>query len=260
MNKWRSLAENGHPPVGTVCAYGVDDPTDDPSVTEPWTKGDEVKIISYHDGFAVIYNRTREADDIRNLDYGEEGPLVVALDEAVNDAPDWGNAPEDATHWEPASDEDDESWMKKDGEDWYFWGAGVSKWIKYNKTTNPIVEDRIKAMIPRPQVEPKEWSGEGLPPVGTVCEYIDASGKYHQVEITGYGRSLVLFVVEGSSNEQCTAKDPHLFRPIRSEEDRAVEEMAKVFNSNCAVDYSGQPLLDGMKALYREGYRKQEKK
>jgi hypothetical protein len=256
MKKWRSLAEDGHPPVGTVCAYGVDDCDSNQNTYTVWAKGDQVEILAYRDRMAVIYNHTREAADIRNLNYGDEGPLVVALDKTDSGAPDWDNAPEDATHWEPENDEYCESWMKKDGAVWFYFSPKFKIW----RENIPIEDWRIKRMIPRPQVEPKEWNGEGLPPAGTVCEISNNGHPFTQVKIL-YTGTIYCIVEKAENYEQHYYLHNLIFRPIRSEEDRVVEEMAKVFNSNFAVDHrSWQSLLDGMKALYREGYRKQEKK
>jgi hypothetical protein len=206
MKKWRSLTRDGHPPVGTVCVYGVNDRTDDPSINELWAKGDKVEILVYRDDYAVVYNHTREAADIRNLDYGDEGPLVVALDEASN---------------------------------------------------------------------PKEWNGEGLPPVGTVCEIAESSQhlsiryqvgtvvKIYANFTDDRGVELAAFVddfgrVGGVAIAKC-------FRPIHSEEDQAVEEIAKILqNDHQLVTDTYSKNLDYFtgpaKALYRAGYRKQEKK
>jgi hypothetical protein len=272
MKNWRSLAEDGHPPVGKVCAYGVDDRTDDPSITKPWSKGDKVHIVGYRDGYAVIYNDEKNNCDERNLDYGDEGPLVVALDEAVNDAPDWDSAPKDATHWEPENDEYCESWMKKDGDIWFYFSPKFKIWVK----SDDIAVRRIKLMIHRPQVEPKEWNGEGLPPVGTVCDVREPKNKFSCFS-TWSQCTYLLTNIDKLGKKQHVIKDHHgnvaifyeesgvEFRPIRSEEDRAVEEIAKILqNDHQLVTDTYSKNLDYFtgpaRALYRHGYRKQEKK
>jgi hypothetical protein len=105
----------------------------------------------------------------------------------------------------------------------------------------------------------KVWRGpeDGLPPVGCDCEYIDATGNWHTVEITAIGRRGILFVQSGKDNEQYTPLDPRKFRPIRSEEDKAVEEMMKfapVDNGSMA----GIACQHMARQLYRAKYRKQE--
>jgi hypothetical protein len=203
MNKWRSLAQDGHPPVGTVCAYGADDRNDDPSINELWAKGDKVEILAYLDDYAVIYNRTREAADIRNLDYGDEGPVVVALDEASN---------------------------------------------------------------------PKEWNGEGLPPTGTVCEMLHpgiSEYGWQRVEIKAYFDDRVVVsgspAIWGGGFGAIHINSKLKFRPIRSEEDQAVEEIAKILqNDHQIVTDTHSKNLDYFigpaRALYRSGYSKKEKK
>jgi len=258
MKKWRSLAENGNPPVGTVCAYGVDDTAGDPTITELWAKGDKVEILAYRDDYAVIYNSTQEAADIRNLDYGDEGPLVVALDESVNDAPDWDNAPEGATHWEPRCIWY-ASWVKQNGDNWYFWSRNKDNWTKYQELT----EARIKAMIPRPQVKPKEWNGDGLPPIGAVCELWVCGVFDDVVEFIGIRNKYTAVFWRLERDVPDAGELPTVsFRPLRSEEDRAIEEIVEYIKS---ARLRGLSISDqGAKAfalqLYRAGYRKQEKK
>jgi hypothetical protein len=264
MKKWRSLAEDGHPPVGTVCAYGVNDIDRGVVSGLAWTKGDKVEILAYRDCMAVIYNHTREAADIRNLDYGDEGPLVVALEEVAIDAPDWDNAPEDATHWEPENDEYVESWMKKDGDAWFYFSPKFKTWTE----SDDIGGRRIKGMIPRPQVEPKEWNGEGLPPVGVDVEY-----TYHRnggeckglCKIMAFNDGYVWFKPSCAKHKVMPIADISL-RPLRSEEDRVVEELQahieKVYEAkhNFEIPAYSSAIEFTIREMHQLGYRKQEKK
>jgi hypothetical protein len=206
MKKWRSLAEDGHPPVGTVCAYGVDDCDSNENNYTVWAKGDQVEILAYRDDYAVVYNHTREAADIRNLDYGDEGPLVVALDEESN---------------------------------------------------------------------PKEWNGEGLPPAGAVCEIAESSEhlsiRYQAGTVVRIyanftddrGVELAAFVddfgrVGGVAIAKC-------FRPIRSEEDRAVDDVKQLaidaFKAKHPDRHAPCTAIEiTIRAMHQLGYRKQEKK
>jgi hypothetical protein len=268
MKKWRSLAQDGHPPVGTVCAYGVNDCDSNQNTYTVWAKGDQVEILAYRDRMAVIYNHTREAADIRNLDYDDEGPLVAALEEVAIDAPDWDNAPEDATHWEPENHEYVESWMKKDGAVWFYFVPKDKAWRK----TSDVENWRIKRMIPRPQVEPKEWNGEGLPPTGTVCEMLHpgiSEYGWQRVEIKAYFDDRVVVsgspAIWGGGFGAIHINSKLKFRPIRSEEDQAVEEIAKILqNDHQIVTDTHSKNLDYFigpaRALYRSGYSKKEKK
>jgi hypothetical protein len=108
-------------------------------------------------------------------------------------------------------------------------------------------------------IERKEWNGpeDGLPPVGTVCE-VETSFHKVTVEIKLYdGDSVVYRPTIGSLYAErisdCT------FRPIRTEEDKAVECMMEViaeeFNKS-GDEWAGTE--DIAKAIYAAGYRKQE--
>jgi hypothetical protein len=118
------------------------------------------------------------------------------------------------------------------------------------------------------------WTGEGLPPVGAVCEYdANTNGKepnWHTVEITyltewvivfrcvkapwphfGVGVELAKDVYDGLARS---------FRPIRTPEQLAAEEREKALEQ--MVRDCGAPammILHTCERLYDAGYRKQEK-
>lgn len=89
-----------------------------------------------------------------------------------------------------------------------------------------------------------EWSGDGLPPVGCECEYLDSNGEWYPVTIKYASDQLV--VISGITKifgvEQWTeiSKDIIIdkpqFRPLRSEVDRkrdaAAKEMARHANDD----------------------------
>lgn len=86
------------------------------------------------------------------------------------------------------------------------------------------------------------WNGEGLPPVGCECEYLDSNNKWYPVTIKYVSNQIV--VICGMTNifeeEQETeiAKDIQLdkpqFRPIRSEADRKRDAaVGKIFDVIC---------------------------
>lgn len=63
------------------------------------------------------------------------------------------------------------------------------------------------------------WDGEGLPPVGTKCEFKCATGVWSEVEITAIARNGLCFVEPGKDGENYVAFSRE-FRPIRSEADK----------------------------------------
>ena len=105
-------------------------------------------------------------------------------------------------------------------------------------------------------VEPTEkvWRGpdDGLPPIDTECEASGIGGWHHVKIIAHDGNDAACWDVE--TNELFWSEK---FRPIRSEEDRAVEDMLEV----CKQGSVSYPTSEEMvRRLYRAGYRKQEDK
>lgn len=112
------------------------------------------------------------------------------------------------------------------------------------------------------------WNGEGLPPVGTACEYRVNSGPWYSCAI-GY-----LFSDEGG--EYAILKCPHLnyeqiakigsdlgsvsFRPIRTPEQIAAEEREMAIQAMCehGVDAGDDTIYCTARSLYDAGYRKFE--
>lgn len=107
----------------------------------------------------------------------------------------------------------------------------------------------------------------GLPPVGEVCEFIDALGDWSEVRITGYGEKLALFIPSGGKAENCTEIDARKFRPLKSEAERkryaAVEEMIKACryevkpqNQHYYITFPASITQKSAEKLYDAGYRK----
>ncbi|HFP9276842.1 TPA: hypothetical protein ACHOYS_001937 [Klebsiella quasipneumoniae subsp. similipneumoniae] len=108
----------------------------------------------------------------------------------------------------------------------------------------PIVDDYGYDEVTREQyesalasVEP-EWNGEGLPPVGCECEYLDSNNEWYPVTIKYASNQIVVICgmtnIFGEEQETEIAKDIQLdkpqFRPIRSEADMKRDELAKALH------------------------------
>lgn len=187
---------------------------------------------------------------------------------------DWSKAPEGATHWEPTGPEFNEGWMKKEGNGWFFWGLGA-EW-KYGGDVSAEREATFEA---RPQ---ESWDGQGLPPVGTVCEF--AGGTYSpedpfdndlregdRVTIIAHFKDGDLDLAAFTFNPQvrnpnrgaaCVEQGAYgCFRPLRTPEQIAAEEREKecdrIFAILSSVEREGNR-SDMAEALYDAGYRRQE--
>lgn len=103
-----------------------------------------------------------------------------------------------------------------------------------------------------------EWSGDGLPPAGCECECAsvcdtgddDESATWELAKVIGHDGPAAVVAIDGGgyAGSACCAD----FRPIRSEEDLAVEAMLEVIHGD------GHLSETGARALYRAGYRKGE--
>ena len=185
---------------------------------------------------------------------------------------DWSKAPKGATHFSPSDEDYLSCWCKWVGSQLFGWLAdGDSKWDRLHGQERD--KEKIRDMIARPTYE--EWNGEGLPPVGMVCEFkipeeFDGVSPWrselrngHRVEIihhydTGINKCAVFKfkVAFGHLVEQAAAD---CFRPIRTPEQIAAEEREAEINRMVAT----AKMLDKgwarkvCASLYDAGYRKQ---
>lgn len=172
----------------------------------------------------------------------------------------WSQAPEDATHYSPETLDWLPCWVKREDTSWYVWptnGSG-NRWIE-----DSDFEGSVPFLIPRPPTP--SWNGEGLPPVGTLCEHFGTSNHtdWIEVEILGHGhvrhRDVAFFdYLIGTRDYTVSYSTANNFRPIRTPEQIAAEEREKAIGAMVAVS----PLIDKgwsrkvCGALYDAGYRK----
>lgn len=111
--------------------------------------------------------------------------------------------------------------------------------------------------------KPEPWSGEGLPPVGTVCEYksYQLRSEWKEVEIIAHFMNKVMvaaFIKTGDGGKIVDQAIAECFRPIRTAEqiaaedrEKAIDEMVKDFGT-----YFSNPRVSA-RTIYDAGYRKQ---
>jgi hypothetical protein len=99
-----------------------------------------------------------------------------------------------------------------------------------------------------------EWFGRGeLPPVGLLCEFTWGNQtEWHDCMRIDEDNVAFKWFAEWRIKQLCNAPS-NTFRPIRTEREKAIEAAAQAFHARCIVDYSGQPFLDGLGALYDAG-------
>lgn len=171
---------------------------------------------------------------------------------------DWRKAPNGATHYRMGSVL---PWrMLEDGE-WYCWEPDEENWIAIS---DPMPEQYL------PIDDHAEWTGEGLPPAGTVCEWAHA-GQWLKVEVAYLSEWLIVLrdtrkdesgLIDTEGVEIAIyhwQEDAPVFRPIRTPEQIAAEEREKVvqeMDQALAYASSGNHPMSALYALYDAGYRK----
>jgi hypothetical protein len=169
---------------------------------------------------------------------------------------DWSKAPEGATHWDTGLHGRTPGWMRLDETTWYWWPVDGAKCERKWFVCCETYPSETKEFVARPTA----WSGEGKPPVGTVCEYLGAH-QYDQwsvASIFAHWKDMV-FVDFGDGWRQ--ERDLSRFRPIRTPEQIAAEERENsiqqmIDDTNILTGImSDRRIMAGQ--LYDAGYRKQ---
>jgi hypothetical protein len=175
------------------------------------------------------------------------------------------NVPEGATHFSEA---------RKDVYFAAYWKEGPNGcWVfALDDRKNPKWIFHECFEIPsraKPIEMPKTWTGEGLPPVGTVCELRGTLGQqllseeftWTEVEIIAHTDFGGEPVAVGRDKAKATLGwgIVRAFRPIRTPEQIEAEEREKAILS--MIEDSGFTADDGLvwptvEALYNAGYRK----
>lgn len=131
---------------------------------------------------------------------------------------DWSKAPADATHYYA----DKQRWFRViDNLAWFWLG------YRWEPSNDFNIDRRVKTrdMIPRTAT----WNGDGLPPVGTVCEaYV--CGTWRRVEVFAHKSegetmdALFSYTDDVDATRWGWLDDATRFRPIRTPEQIAAEE------------------------------------
>lgn len=99
------------------------------------------------------------------------------------------------------------------------------------------------------------WFEKGeYPPIGTLCEFSWAP-KVNWYECVILPDNYIASKKSGNdwSVKHKSEFSDLFFRPIKSEKDKVIQAAASEFHKKCMDDYSGQPFIDGLTALYDAG-------
>ncbi len=164
---------------------------------------------------------------------------------------DWSKAPKDATHWEPDSPQVFGSWMKKEGNSWFWWNEGVGGWSPSHSS-----EQRMWSFEARPQ---DTWDGQGLPPAGLLVEWkAGLDHEWRRVTVLAYANGDAWLQPE--DGDSFIVGNPANFRRIRTPEQIAAEQRRKDIIELANVIRDAGDGNDYMlaEALHDAGYRKKE--
>jgi len=190
----------------------------------------------------------------------------------------WDEAPDWATHavYRKITQEiiyfDCERYKREDNgfEDHYYYDFALLTFTELllGAEERPKKDGKLYAedfgAIPMSEYEPldfdaKEWNGEGLPPVGTVCEYYCDSGTWYIVDILGYRKNNVFLLIGGNEAlatfELSVWSDRLRVIDKRTEKEKAIDEMKECVESGYFINRSC--VYNAMKELYDAGYRKE---
>lgn len=184
---------------------------------------------------------------------------------------DWSKAPEGATHFGVENEFYFSAWYKVEGEQILSYTEDGSMW---REATDSCVFPKVSSLSARPE----QWSGEGLPPVGTVCEFAGfnpeetlpsdpmigdrvtviahfKSGSIDVAAFTFFAPPEFEYLQVGQGAHGC-------FRPIRTPEQIEAEKREEEVKAMMALNPDENPNQALTKwlceALYDAGYRKQE--
>lgn len=166
----------------------------------------------------------------------------------MNTKPDFTKAPEGATHY--AIDGLGYTvWFRDivEGESYKVCGRFCPFWVRGEGF--PALKYEL---IPL-----KEWNGpeDGLPPVGTVCEYLTATGFWVKSSVVYIGKSYGTdHAVMQSENEIYLCNDINLLRPIKTKEQRELDRLQADISEAFETDATLSEFL------HTKGYRKMEDK
>jgi len=160
-----------------------------------------------------------------------------------------------ATHWNPNCKPD---WYKSDYGRWMYFETLDGTWVKsvgakYSELTPVEHLMAQKESTPVPSAV-NEWDGEGLPPVGTVCN----------IKIEGGTQGVIVAHVMAKHKQgaiiQCENEwwygGEKSFTPIKSEREKAIDAMVAICNKITGGNDMQRRQLG---ALFDAGYRKVEK-
>ena len=113
-----------------------------------------------------------------------------------------------------------------------------------------VSTDRLTAIVTREQYGANGWDGTGLPPVGAECESKQSAQiDWHKFRVVAVENGHI-FGFWHDEVGACLDSTRWIFRPLRTEAERAIDEMVRLSGVSTGVS------TGAAKILYDAGYRK----
>jgi hypothetical protein len=182
---------------------------------------------------------------------------------------DWSKAPEWADRLIRMSTTNRLAWACRNK---YQYIDGAESFLFSDAPTDGFMLNQTVFVEGRPTTQPAAWNGDGLPPVGAVCEYMwdykQEGSFYVQVEVLAHDKgSAILRALSGPKTGElresrggvCGPRNGQaIFRPIRTPEQIAADERSKycdrIFGVLTNATRAGNR-SDMAEALYDAGLR-----
>ena len=156
----------------------------------------------------------------------------------MSDKQDWATAPKDAQFYSCSAFRKHEN-----GEEFYYadgcWNTEAFDSINFYQGF-PDFEMRPESSAPA-------WDGQGLPPVGTVCEMQYNESQWGEVTITAYGKQYFLFE-DDKGQELVEHIDRINLRPIKSDREKWIDAADRLMESVSEEHKRMSCLYDALKS------------
>ena len=180
---------------------------------------------------------------------------------------DWSTAPEGFPIWledirpsRRSGDSEDRSSWAKDGEGEYTLSGATSGWWAKSREDHDFIAHQ----------KPAQWTGEGLPPVGMVCEVLNRTfenAEWEMCTVLFLGKHRILYDSE-SCYERVGNIEDLKFRLVRTPEQIAADKrLHEIRNALTAIKAGQQQVPNDLvrgnivaatvEAMIDAGYRKQ---
>jgi len=164
----------------------------------------------------------------------------------MTNKPDWKTAPADAQFYHFGG------FRKHENGEYFCWHRG--NWHRSRRYEDINIHKWRFDFEMRPESSTPEWTGQGLPPVGTVCDMYWGGCFHAEVEIIQYrrGANQVVFWNKDKDHVDTADMPTASFEPIKSDRDKWIDE--EIEKAGCLWD--NHAVRTGLGRIYDDGLAK----